>query len=119
MFNLFKKKEEQPKNLKELVLKFQDLEKYLRELSEEVKGLKKNGKLHVQKIGIVRFNPFSDVGGDQSFAVALLDGNNNGFIITGLYTREGNRIYAKPVTDGKSQYFLSEEEKQAIKKAIG
>jgi len=46
---------------------------------------------------VVRFNPFSEVGGDQSFSIALMDGNNDGFMITALYTRDGNRVYAKPI----------------------
>ena len=72
------------------------------------------------KVGIVRFNPFRDVGGDQSFAIALLNGKNNGLTISSLYTREGTRIYCKNITDGQSEkYPLTNEEKEAIKIAIG
>lgn len=118
MFNLFKKRKKEPKDLKEILSQFNDLKKNLKELFEDLEKLKEESRFSIQKIGIIRFNPFSEVGSDQSFAVALLDGNNNGCVITGLYTREGNRIYAKPVTGGKSQYFLSKEEEQAIEKAI-
>ena len=91
-----------------------DLEKVFKEISR----LDKISKLSFQKIGLVRFNPFRDVGGDQSFSIALLDLRNNGFLITSIYGRDGNRIYSKAIKDSKSEYPLSEEEKEAIKKAI-
>lgn len=93
------------------------LEKNFEKLSEELKGLKNEANFAVQKLGIIRFNPFSGVGSDQSFSVALLDKNENGIVITSLYTREGNRVYAKPIKSGKSEYLLSNEEKSAIEKA--
>lgn len=72
----------------------------------------------IHKVGIIRFNPFKDIGGDQSFAVALLDGKDAGIVISSLHTREGTRIYSKPITKGASEkYTLTEEEKQAIKSA--
>ena len=76
--------------------------------------LKKNNKFSIQEIGIVRFNPFKESGGDQSFSIALLDGNKDGVVITSLYGREGNRIFAKPIKNGKSEYLLTEEEKEVI-----
>jgi hypothetical protein len=117
MFNFFKKKKE-PENLQEILSQFKNLKENFEKFSEELEKLKKESKFSIQKIGIVRFNPFFEIGGNQSFSVALLDGNNNGFVITSLYTREGNRIYAKPIVDEKSQYLLSKEEKEAIEKAI-
>lgn len=76
------------------------------------------GKFHIQRIGIVRFNPFSDTGGAQSFTMALLDGNDNGVVMTSLYARNGNRWYVKEVRAGKGKgIVLSEEEEVAIKKA--
>jgi len=68
-------------------------------------------------VGIIRFNPFSEVGGDQSFSLALLNESNDGVVITSLYTRQENRVYGKPIKNGQSEYTLSEEEKQAIEKA--
>lgn len=118
MFNFFKKKKE-PENLKEILSLFKKLEKNFEKLSLELENLKKESKFSVQKIGIVRFNPFSEVGGDQSFSIALLDGNNNGVVISSLYSREGNRVYGKPVKNGQSEYPLSQEEQRAIEKAIG
>ncbi|MDD3006478.1 MAG: DUF4446 family protein [Candidatus Pacebacteria bacterium] len=68
----------------------------------------------VQKVGMLRFNPFGNEGGNQSFAVALLDNYNSGVIILSLYSRDGVRIYAKPVKNGKSEYQLSKEEAEAL-----
>lgn len=74
--------------------------------------------LHIQKIGLLRFNPFKDTGGDQSFVLTLLDANNTGIVISGLYARSGTRWYAKRVVAGKGiDHELSEEEKRAIKEA--
>jgi len=72
----------------------------------------------LQKVGVVRFNPFGDVGGDQSFSVALLNFENSGIVITSLYSREGNKVYSKPILGGISKHHLAEEEKEAIEKAI-
>jgi hypothetical protein len=67
-----------------------------------------------QKIGLVRFNPFGDTGGDQSFAIALTDAEGNGFVISSLHRRTESKVYAKPLKDWQSSYTLSDEEKQAI-----
>jgi len=72
----------------------------------------------VQKVGMVRFNPFGEVGSNQSFALALLDNYNSGVIILSLYSRDGVRIYAKPVEAGKSEYQLSKEEAEALRIAM-
>lgn len=80
--------------------------------------LEADGALHVQKIGIVRFNPFADTGGAQSFSVALLDGKNSGVVLTSLYARAGNRWYVKEVISGRGkEVALSKEEESAIDKA--
>lgn len=116
MFNLFKKDKE-PKDLKKILKQFEDLKKEVERISQGLENLKKEGKLSIQKVGIVRYNPFSEVGGDQSFSIALLDGNNDGVVVTSLYSREGNRVYGKPVKSGISEYSLSNEEKKTIEKA--
>lgn len=78
--------------------------------------IQRDGLFHIQKIGLVRFNPFKDTGGDQSFILSLVDGNDTGVIISGLYARSGTRWYAKKVIKGKSvEHELSEEEKKALK----
>jgi len=116
MFNFFKNKKE-PKNLKEILSQFKSLEDNFEKISKELGNLKKEGELSLQKIGMVRFNPFSEVGSDQSFSLALLNGKDDGVVITSLYTREDNRVYGKPIKGGVSEYSLSNEEKEAIEKA--
>ena len=73
----------------------------------------------VRGIGTVRFNPFKGTGdgGNQSFATALLDENENGVVLSTLYTRERVGIYAKPLKSGKSEYELTGEEREAVKQA--
>lgn len=68
----------------------------------------------IQKVGLVRYNAFRDVGSDLSFAIALLDRNDNGVVLNGLYGSESSNIYAKPIKAGVSTYQLSEEEKYAL-----
>jgi hypothetical protein len=69
---------------------------------------------HLQKLGFERFNPFRSTGGNQSFTLAVLDGSNNGVILTSLHGREQTRLYAKPVRAGKTDSTLLAEEKQAL-----
>jgi hypothetical protein len=77
-----------------------------------------DGTYHIQKIGLERFNPFSDTGGSQSFTMAILDGHDNGLVMTSLYARTGNRWYVKEVRSGKGkEYDLSKEELRAIHNA--
>lgn len=90
-----------------LVQKHQDTEEQIKAIREQLRGA-------MQHIGVVRFNPFADGGGDQSFAIALLDEDKNGVVISSLYSRDGVRVYGKPVEMGKSPYSLSEEEERAI-----
>lgn len=72
----------------------------------------------IQKVGVIRYNPFADSGGDQSFAIALLDSLGNGVVISSLHSRTETRVFAKPVQAGRSRYPLSDEEQEAIKKAL-
>jgi Protein of unknown function (DUF4446) len=71
-----------------------------------------------QRIGLVRFNPFEDTGGNQSFAIALLDGRGDGFVISSLHSRSGTRVYGKAVAGGRSATALSDEETQAVSLAL-
>ena len=79
-----------------------------------------NGRLKtcIQYMGIVRYNTFEDVGGDLSYAIALLDEDKNGVVLNSLYYRQGCYTYGKPIIAGESKYQLSEEEQEAINKAI-
>jgi hypothetical protein len=80
--------------------------------------MKKEASFHIQKIGLLRFNPFNDTGGDQSFILTLLDKQNTGVVISGLYSRSGTRWYAKKVIEGKGvEHELSGDEKKAIHEA--
>lgn len=71
----------------------------------------------IQGVGIVRYNPFDEMGSDQSFSVALIDSEFTGVILTGIFSRQTSTTYAKPLTTGKSSYKLSEEEQEALEKA--
>ncbi len=116
MFN-FRKQKKEPENLKEVLAQLKELEENFKKISGELESLKKQSKFSIQKLGIIRFNPFREVGGDQSFSLALLDENDTGAVLTSHYTRRENRIYGKPIKDGKSEYPLSEEEIGAIELA--
>jgi hypothetical protein len=76
--------------------------------------LEKAGYFSFQHLGVVRFNPFHDTGGDQSFAIALVDGHGNGVVLSSLHARDVTRVYAKPLQQWESTYSLTDEEKQAI-----
>ena len=104
--------------LRTLVEKSEAQEQDIQKVFRKILKLEKTSQISFQKVGIVRYNPFKDVGGDQSFSIALLDAQNSGFIITSLYMREEVRIFTKPIIQEKSQYSLSEEEQKAIEKAI-
>ena len=80
--------------------------------------LEASTQLALQKVGVVRFNPFQDSGGDQSFAIALLDQRGSGVVVSSLHGRAETRIYAKPVANGQSKQSLSDEEQQAIRAAM-
>ncbi|MBI2031329.1 MAG: DUF4446 family protein [Candidatus Levybacteria bacterium] len=104
--------------LEDLLIKIDLHQKDIEQLKKYCDNLLKDGNLHIQKVGLLRFNPFKDTGGDQSFILSLVDANDNGIIISALYSRSGTRWYAKKVIDGKgSDYELSEEEKKALKAA--
>jgi hypothetical protein len=89
----------------------------IKKIKEVIKDHEKENTYNLQKVGMVRFNPFKEMGGDQSFSLALLDDNESGVVVTGLHTRERTRIYIKTVKNGKSEYELSKEEAKAIKGA--
>ncbi len=73
----------------------------------------------IRHVGLVRFSPFHDTGGDQSFALALLDSGGHGVVITGLHSRTDSRLYAKPIDNGTSSYALTPEEREAMETALG
>lgn len=88
-----------------------ELEKVKKEMYEEIKS----SALHIQKVGLVKFNPFEKFGGEKSFVISFLNSQNSGIVINFIQTRDGLRVYSKKVNRGKSEEFeLSEEERKAI-----
>ena len=71
-----------------------------------------------QRVGLVRFNPFEETGGNQSFALALLDAGGNGWVLSSLHARSGTRVYAKAIKGGRADAALSDEESAAIGQAL-
>lgn len=98
----------------------QEVEKYAKKVEIEMAKISRKMQKSIQRIGFIRYNPFgkNDTGGNQSFSVALLDDDNSGFVLTSMHSREGTRIYAKSISEGKSVNTLSEEEDSAVKKAM-
>ena len=97
----------QSKNLKDILDLKLDLDRF-----------KKDSKFDIQKVGLAKYNPFNESGGDHSFSLALLDGNKNGIIITSLHTRERTRLYVKEILLGKSKLELSKDEEKALKLSL-
>ena len=98
-------------NIEKALNKSQEAIDECRNLSQELKGC-------VNKIAIMRYKAFEDVGSDLSFSIAILDSYNDGVIITGIYSRHDSTTYAKPIDKGISRYDLSEEELHVLNEAI-
>lgn len=105
-------------DLENYMYRVERVEKQNAEILNHTKAIQKDLSKCIQKIGMVRYSAFKDTGSDLSFALALLDENNDGVVLNGIYSREMSNIYAKPVKNGESSYTISEEEQEAIKKAI-
>lgn len=88
------------------------------ELADRAAVVEASGRRSFQRFGIVRFNPFEETGGNQSFAVALLDGNGDGLVVSSLHARAGTRVYAKALSRGRSDASLSDEETEAVRRAM-
>lgn len=108
-------------NLEKMLFSFIEtqnkIKKNVEALEERSENMDERLKHCIQKRGLVRFNPFKDAGGNQSFSLSFLDEHKNGMVLSSLFGREINRIYAKSVKNGESEYKLTEEEKEAIKRA--
>jgi len=89
----------------------------LAELTATYRALEARSRGSLQYIGLVRFNPFEDTGSDQSFAIALLDADHSGVVISSLHGRAGTRVFAKPITAGQATHTLSDEETEAVRVA--
>ena len=121
-YNKFMKKIGNGKNIEEdlenYMYRVERVERQNAEIISYCKNLDDEVAKCIQKVGIVRYSAFKDTGSDLSFAVAMLDEKNDGVVFNGIYSREMSNIYAKPVKNGVSEYTLSEEEKEAIRRAI-
>ena len=91
-------------------------EKYSK-LLDMVTDMDKTDKTKIQKVGLIRYNPFDEMGGTLCFALALLDGHDNGVVLNCIHSRTGSFTYAKPIEMGVSTYMLSEEEIKAVEMA--
>ena len=114
----FMKKIGNGNNLDEMLKNYLDDLEEIKQDNKEIKAyytkLDYDISTSIQKVGLVRYNAFQNVGSDLSFALALLDKDNNGVVLNGIYGSESSNIYAKPIVNGESKYSLSEEEKEAI-----
>ncbi len=113
---------EKAKNLERIVLDNQkawgSINSDIDDLYKITTNIHELAHLGLHKIGMIRFNPFRDIGGDQSFSIALLDGENDGLVISSIYSRDGVRVYTKAIQNGLSEkHPLTEEEKKAIEVA--
>jgi len=110
------------KHIEELVKKYsKDVDNSLIQIDELagfVAKMHKTQQMALSKIALVRFNPFGDTGGDQSFCLAVLDHYNSGIVISGVHARSGTRVYAKDIINGESKHHLSKEEAKALKDAM-
>lgn len=88
------------------------------QVEERVNHLYGTLPLLVRHVGLVRFSPFHDTGGDQSFSVAILDGRGDGVVLSALHSRQDSKLYAKPIEGRSSEYALTEEEKRAIQETV-
>ncbi len=92
--------------------------KEINNLKSEILKIQDASKHNIQKVGLIKFNPFKETGGNNSFSLALLDGKKNGIIITSLHTRERTRVYLKDIIDAKSKIELSKEEEKALQLSL-
>lgn len=110
------------KNLeKSIFKKFEELEEIsdlVNENKKKIKDISKKMEGHYQKAGIVKYDAFHEMGGNLSFALTMLDQNNNGWIFNAMHSREGCYTYIKEIVKGESYIELSEEEQQCLEKAI-
>ena len=107
------------KKFEEIIKVVGEFKSELLSVSNKVEAVKSQGLQHIQRVELLRFNPYDDTGGDQSFTVCLLDNEGSGIVITSLHARAGTRVFAKDIKEGKgSKYQLSKEEELVIQKAM-
>lgn len=103
--------------LEKCIDKVNDVTVKNKEIKNDINNIERNLIHCYQKLGVVRYNAFENVGSDLSFSIALLDTGDNGVVLSGIYSRDSSSTYAKPIIGGKSKYSLSAEEIQALETA--
>ena|SRR3989344_1698180 len=107
------------KKFEELLKEIEDFDKGLKSSNDKLREIEKENLSHLKKVKLLRYNPFNETGGDQSFVAVLLNDNGDGLVITSLHARVGTRIFAKPVKNGKAQkYELSRQEQDLVNETI-
>ncbi len=107
------------KKFEEVLKVIDGFDKKLGETKIELSDLRKEGFSHISHFWLLRYNPYEDTGGDQSFSAALLDREGNGFVLTSLHARSATRVFAKGIEKGKAlKYQLSKEEEEVVRKAM-
>lgn len=106
------------KLLEKLVRSEKENSRLIKDIEKEILKMQTDAKGYIQKVALMRFNPFDELGGDHSFTLALLDAHDNGIIFTGLHTRERTRVYVKNISGGKSPIELSSEEEKVLREAL-
>ena len=101
------------------VSEIRDVAKGLETMMTEQAAIRNIQSNTIQKIGFIKYNAFENIGNDLSFALTLLDGNNNGICISSIYGRNESRIFSKPIVKGKSLVSLSQEELESLNEALG
>ena len=110
------------KLVEEYLYKVNELKKRSKDFENKLNYIERNIMQCMQKVGIVKYNAFDNMGGELSFSLALLDSHDGGMVLSGIYTRDGSSVYIKQVNNGQSKHALSAEEIQAIdiaKKSFG
>ena len=102
-----------------LLDELKDMKAEDKENKEAIRGLSRNVRGTYQKFGMVKYNAFKGMGGNLSFAFALLDLNNTGFVLNSVHSREGCYLYIKIVEKGETEVLLGSEEKEALEQALG
>ena len=121
-YNKFMKKLGKGNNIEEMLKNHLDKIEFVQRQNQEIldycRKIDKDFTKTISKVGIYRYSAFRDTGSDLSFTLALLNKNNDGVVLNGIYSREMSNIYAKPIKNAESTYTLSNEEKEAIKRAV-
>ena len=121
-YDKFMKKLGKGENIEEMLKNHLEKVEFVHKQNEEIldycRKIDNDFGKTISKIGIIRYSAFKDTGSDLSFTLALLNKHNDGVVLNGIYSREMSNIYAQPIKNAESTYTLSNDEKQAIQKAL-